>query len=461
MPTEILAAELESSLRGNAPAAGGASWKPSAGLWLVLLALALRLMFLFGLKTYRAGRVDDVCIAGETTNIATSIAWGYGFSHAFNGDNTGPTAWLAPGYPYFVASVFRLFGAMTQSSVIFIFVAQSVFSALTVIPILGIARLTVGRSAGLWAAALWALFPWFSKWSVTWLWDTSLSALLLSLLFWHALRLAQNSSRKSWIWFGALWGGALLINPALGSFLPVSLGWCGTELRRRKQEWLKPAAYSLLICLAVISPWLIRNRVVFGRWVFLRSNFGFEFALGNYHASSGRGWGGSHPSGNQKEFQKYWQMGEIAYVESRQRQAIEFVKKYPAEFAALTAKRVVYFWDGSAMDYLGTSPAYWAPSSFVVMSLMLLPALLVARRRTPHAWPMFFGLFLVYPTPYYLTFSQVRYRHPIEPLMLLLIAAAGVETARVIAGLVRAQIGLQGSRTRDAVETRSEVSQGL
>ena len=33
---------------------------------------------------------------------------------------------------------------------------------------------------------------------------------------------------------------------------------------------------------------------------------------------------------------------------------------------------------------------------------------------------------MLYPLPYYLTFSQVRYRHAIEPVILLLIANAGV-----------------------------------
>jgi hypothetical protein len=169
---------------------------------------------------------------------------------------------------------------------------------------------------------------------------------------------------------------------------------------------------------------------VFGRWVFLRSNFGFEFALGNYHSSLGRGWGGPHPSGNMKEFQEYWRMGEIAYIRSRGERAFQFVREYPREFATLTAKRVSYFWDGSSMDYLKPIPWYWMPSSYAVVSFLVLPALLIAHRRRLQAWPMFFGLLLLYPVPYYLTFTQVRYRHPIEPIMVLLIAFAGAEAAR-------------------------------
>lgn len=430
MTLAVLDEELKSaeSVSRRAPS-GPVAWKRSTVLSLVLVAFALRLAFLLILHTYQPGRVDDTRIAGETTNIATSIAWGHGFHSAFNGDPTGPTAWLAPAYPCFVGFVFRLLGAMTPSAIIFLLAAQSLFSALTVIPILGIASHSVGKPAGLWAAWTWALFPWFGKWGVTWLWDTSLSALLLALLFWYALELAAASTRRGWISFGALWGAALLVNPSLATFLPVSLAWCAYELHRRGEKWIRPAAFSIVACAIVVAPWLVRNRVVFGEWVFLRSNFGFEFALGNYHGSMGRGWGGSHPSGNLKEFHEYWRMGEIAYVRTRERQALQFVREYPREFLELTAKRVSYFWDGSSMAYATKIPWYWGPWSYGAISFLMLPALLIAQRRGLQAWPMFLGLLLLYPVPYYLTFTQARYRHPIEPIMVLLIAYAGVECA--------------------------------
>lgn len=409
-----------------------APWKRSTIACVVLVAFVLRIAFLLILKTYLPGRVDDDCIAGETTNIAMSIARGHGFSSAYNGDPTGPTAAMPPAYPYFVALVFRFLGPLTTASIIFIFAAQSLCSALTVIPILGIARYSVGRRAGMWAAWSWAVFPWFSKWSVTWLWDTSASALLLALLCWYAFTLRDAPSRKWWVGFGLLWGVALLVNPSLGGFLPISLSWCAYELYRCQNTWLKPVVLSSLACLIVISPWLVRNRVVFGQWVFIRSNFGLEFATGNFHTSNGRGWGLDYPSGNQKEFQKYWQMGEMAYFKSREKKALQFVSAYPGEFLELTAKRVPYFWDGSAMGYKRPIPWYWAPSSFAPLSFLLLPALLIAHRRRIHGWYMFFGLLLLYPIPYYLTFSQVRYRHAIEPVMVLLIAYAGVESARYL-----------------------------
>jgi hypothetical protein len=426
--TSVLENETQSPpcVESTAPTVSrGSRW--SSVLWLVLIALAVRLAFLFVLHTYRFDRIDDFCSVGETTDIAASIAKGRGFSSPFGNDYTGPTAWIAPIYPYFLAFVFRCFGIMTHASSIVIFAVQSAFSALTVIPILGIARPTVGKQAGVWAAWTWALFPWFSKWSVSWLWEISLSTLLFALLFWYALSLAENSSVRRWIGFGALWGFALLVNPALAVLLPISIAWCGYSLHGRKQEWMKPALAAIVTCIIAISPWLVRNRVVFGQWVFLRDNFGFEFALGNYHASFGRGWGGRHPMGNPREYARYKQMGEIAYVAAAQKQALKFVHDSPGEFVSLTANRLAYFWDGSAMHYRPPVAWYWVPSSFPVISFLLLPGLLVSHRQKVFGWWMFFGAVLSYPMPYYLTFSQVRYRHVIEPLILLLAAFAAVQ----------------------------------
>lgn len=189
---------------------------------------------------------------------------------------------------------------------------------------------------------------------------------------------------------------------------------------------------ALLACVATITPWVVRNRVVFGQWVFLRGNFGYEFALGNYHNSFGRGWGGFHPSGNLREYDDYKRMGEAAYIESHKEKGLQFVRQYPVEFVTLTAKRVSYFWDGSAVGYRAPVAKHWIPSSFGVISLLLLPALLITYRNRVPAWQAFFGVFLLYPAPYYLTFSQLRYRHAVEPLMVILISYAVVNAITAI-----------------------------
>src|SRR6266404_1312221 len=74
---------------------------------MVLIALALRLAVVTVGHTYRVNpRTDHFGFGWETGRIARSIAEGNGFSSAIHG-TTGPTAWVAPLYPYVVAGVFR------------------------------------------------------------------------------------------------------------------------------------------------------------------------------------------------------------------------------------------------------------------------------------------------------------------------------------------------------------------
>lgn len=410
------------------PAAGveRRSWQRAA-IWLVVAAFAVRMAFLLGLQTYSYDRIDDVSRFNETTYIAQWIAEGRGFSSPFGVQvYTGPTAWIPPVHPYLCALVFRGLGSLSQRSFLVILTLQSLFSALTIIPMFGIASRTVGYRAGLWAAIGWAFFPWFSKWAVTWVYETTMSTLLVGLLLWYALYLAETSSRKAWIGFGALWGFALLVNPALLTLWVLSLAWCGYV--KGKGQWLKPAIISLVTCLLVTSPWMVRNRLVLGHWVFVRSNFGAEFALGNYHGSLGRGESvGRHPTTSPVEFQNYQQMGDVGYNRWKAQQALRFIRDYPWEFVSLTAKRVVYFWDGSGMAYRPPTAWYWLPWSFLPLSLLAMPVLGMALRRRVYAWQLFWGAFLLYPAPYYLVFSLVRYRHVLEPLLLLLVAYAAVE----------------------------------
>ena len=401
--------------------------KRSLTVWLVLAAFAVRIAFMLGAGTYRFERPDDQSDTNEDTYIARSLVEGHGFSSPFSTTYTGPTAWVTPVYPYFVAVAFKQFGVMTHKAYFFIETIQSLFSALTVIPIIAIASYMRRRSAGLLAAVIWAFFPWFSRWALTWIWETSLSALLLACLLWYALRLREQSSRIAWIGFGAFWGFTLLVNPALLSVLPITLIVALYGQKGDWKYWLQAAGIMLVTSFLVISPWLIRNRVVMGKWVFLRDNFGFEFALGNYHLSFGRGWAGRHPSVNPREFARYRDMGELAYVQANTNDAIHFVRQYPGEFLILCAKRVVYFWDGSAMQYRGPVARYWFPWSFALFSFLLLPALWVCSRlKIPH-WQLLFAVILIYPVPYYVTHPPVRYRHIIEPEMVLLIALAVVE----------------------------------
>ena len=53
-----------------------------------------------------------------------------------------------------------------------------------------------------------------------------------------------------------------------------------------------------------------------------------------------------HPTQNVYWMRRYRQMGEIAYVAERQREAMAFIREDYARFMGLNAKRSIYYWGG-------------------------------------------------------------------------------------------------------------------
>ncbi|MGB7280759.1 MAG: glycosyltransferase family 39 protein [Candidatus Acidiferrum sp.] len=355
----------------------------------------------------------------EIGSIAHSIVSGHGFGSPF-GPITGPTAWIAPLYPYLCAATFKIFGVFSPASAFVLLLLNSVFSAVICVPLYEICERTVGRVAGLWAGWTWALLPYFWLWPTSEIWETSFVALLLAYLILMTLRLAQTveaPARNQWLSLGLLWGVALLTNPVLLTVLPVSCIWVAYRLRQHSARTLRCLALALAACAVVVTPWLARNRTVFGQFVFIRSNFGFEFHLGNYHLSNGFGWTGKHPSTNKEEREEYARMGEIAYVASKRNQAIGFVRRYPLEFLELTAKRFYAFWSGDMISY-GAGPLL--PWLYGPFSLLTVFGMLLAVRDKVPGMGLLFGLMLLFPLPFYLAFPQARNRYTIEPEMLAL-----------------------------------------
>lgn len=412
--------------------------------WMVVIAFVLRIALILILQSYEItpDRIrpfwprlesqgtaiavpleikEQFAFGYEVGSVAASIARGEGFGSPFGG-NTGPTAWLGPVYPYLCSVVFRLAGSYTELSAFIIFVINSLISALTCIPIVLIGEHTLGRHIGVRAGWLWATLPWFMQWPTTWIWEMPLSALFLSLLLLLSLRLSQTNEGKKWLGFGALWGVSALTNPSLLSFLPFSLGWPAYKLHRRGLKTVAPVALAVLACVVVVTPWLIRHRLVLGEFVFIRSNFWYEFQLGNYHNSNGMGWGGKHPSVNILQYEKYTRLGELGYVASAKREAQAFLRRHPDEFAQLSLRRLAGFWSGTYLVYSATTFEFWTPGIVFGFSALSLLGLLLALWRRVNGSTLFLLLLTFYPAVYYITYPQGRYRHAIEPVLLLLAA---------------------------------------
>jgi len=278
----------------------------------------------------------------------------------------------------------------------------------------------MGEATAVWSAWLWAVLPYSMYWAIRWVWETSLSAFLLSAAFLLALRLKHSHGVRAWALFGLVWGAIALSNPSLLSLLPFALAWACYQRQREHQNWIVPAVTAVAAFAICVTPWMVRNEQVFGRFVFIRSDFGAELRLGNYPNSDGLWKWQLHPSQNAAEFAAYASMGEIAYVHERGREAVEFIRSNPATFVSLSFKRAYYFWFGTprASGTPGLSRSRFP--IFVLSTIVAFLGLgLAVKQKKPGAF-LYASLFLVYPVVYDITFPHPRYRHPIEPEMMIL-----------------------------------------
>ena len=156
----------------------------------------------------------------ETGRIAASIATGHGYANPLF-SQTGPTAWMTPGYPYLLAGVFKIFGVYTTPSALVILALQGLFAALTCIPIFLIARRWFGEPAAQWSVWIWALFPYGVFLASDFVWENCLTALLLTTLVWLTLDMDRRRSLWAWAGYGLLWGLTALVNPSVLTVLPV------------------------------------------------------------------------------------------------------------------------------------------------------------------------------------------------------------------------------------------------
>jgi 4-amino-4-deoxy-L-arabinose transferase-like glycosyltransferase len=401
----------------------------SSLLLITLVAFAARAAF----ALYEARQIPDQALRTipfqtETGHIAFSLASGKGFSSPFQRDS-GPTAWLTPVYPLLLAAIFKLFGIYTLRSLFVAVLLNILFSAAACVPIFYAGQRVVGIGVASGAAWLWALFPNAAIIPFEWIWDTSLSALLAATLLWATLALAESSRIRDWCLYGLLWGVALLTNPALGVLLPVFLAWAAWRNPSLPRVRWTNAPLATGIALLCCVPWTVRNYLQFHKFIPLRSNFAFELYIGNNENYDDAHRFRPGAITQEREILRYLHMGETAFMQEEQRKALSFIAAHPRIEARLIALRFAEFWMGTPAPIV----TFRETASFLLRALLLcnylapLAALLgmvvLLVRKSVYTIPLL-AVPLLFPLLYYATHTSLRYRHPIDPIVLLLAGIA-------------------------------------
>ena len=361
----------------------------------------------------------------ELGRVASSIASGKGFSSPLRLVDTGATAWFTPIYPYLAAAVFKVWGIYSETSKLILQTLNCVFAALTVIPVYFIARRCFGKNAAIASAWVWTFLPTALYFGLIWIWDTTLAALCMALIFWATLEIRESKSAWAWAGYGGLWVTGVLVNPSLLSLFPFLAAWALWHSVYGSSSWIKFSGATLLVFTIGLVPWTVRNYIVFGKFIPLRSNFGLEVWLGNNPNVTDTWSATYHPNDDPVEMAKYVHMGEVAYMAEKQHEAFVFMRTHPVDTMNFIFRRFVETWideSESPVDVFLNGSLYIR--TVVVWNILLtlmtfVGTLFVYRTRRPEAFP-FVAAVLIFPLVYYLTHSSLRYRFPIDPIVVIL-----------------------------------------
>jgi hypothetical protein len=404
---------------------------------------------------------DNGHLGAEYFNIAKALASGRGFSDPFR-EQTGPTAWMPPVLPLIEGGLLWAADGDKDDVITCVIVLQ-VF-ALAVTGALVLHVFAPRTRIGAWAVAFVFLVMvisnfqlWFQFTHDCWLVLLAMDVLILGLTAFPPVIDRGLNTTVAWGLFGGL--GAL-VSPIVG-FVWGTMTAVTTfsEFRRlRFRLGLTVAAAGL-----ALVPWTVRNYLIFGRVIPVKSNINYELYQSQCLQRDGllqtptfR----KHPvadvTGSRRE---YKQLGEMAFLDAKGAAFRQAVADDPMEFLDRVASRFL----GATVWYVPMNrdedakrpwTFLWCriihPLPFVGFVVLILSS---ARRPLSRAQWAVIGVYVLYLFPYVVVSYYERYAVPLLATKTLLVTW-GVERLATVwykKGIVVAR------RSPDATGTKASA----
>ncbi len=381
-------------------------------------------------------------------SLAERVLAGHGFTFAeghWPATPAGePTAHWSFLYTLFLAAVYAVVGVspivarLIQGAAVGIFHTWLVYR---------LGRRVFGQTSGLWAALFSAIYVYFIYYAAGLLTEAFYFVGLLWTLD-AAIRVADRGADarpRLWIELGLAAGLTCLLRQVFLLFLPVLFLWLWWTRRAERTDSSTAArgigstlwgfSISALIVVLLIAPWTARNYRVFRAFVPLNTNAGFALYWGNHPVH------GAHfipllPEGETT-------YGELIPEELRAlnegqldrallRLALDNIIDEPSRFARLSISRgreYFRFWPSADSSWLSNlsrtlSFGLFLPLMVAGLYLALSDLGTGAQRGHNHATALLYLWILAYTTIHLLTWTLIRYRLPVDAVLLLFAAFA-------------------------------------
>ena len=379
-------------------------------------------------------------------NLALRLLDGHGFSFGepwWPMTSAGePTAHWSFLYTLYVAAVY----AVTALSPLAARLVQAVIVGL-LHPYLAylLGGRVAGRSAGLAAAALTAIYVYFFYYSGTLMTEPFyITALLASLYL--LLRLADAEGKEQWRWglaLGLALGGAILLRQLFMLVTPFLFLWLWWVRYRRRQPL--PVAATLLagvVVAVMILPFTIRNVARYDSFVLLNTNAGFAFYMANHPVYGTRFQPilseqvGGYQQLIPEDIQPMDEAAQDRFFLSR---GLGFVRDDPGRYVLLSLSRIPVYFTFWPLAGSGMISNLSRIASFGLMWPFMLAGMVIVLRRQRgailnHPATPLLLFAAVYTGIHILSWALIRYRLPVDAVLLVFAGVAAVELLQWLQG---------------------------
>jgi 4-amino-4-deoxy-L-arabinose transferase-like glycosyltransferase len=334
----------------------------------------------------------------------------------FSLNGVQPTAFRDPGWPLLLG-VLNFFGG----DVVVFRLANVALEAFSISGVWWLATRIGGKAAGALAAPALALYP-LSVYTVSTLYPESMGTALLIGGVICTVKVRESSHRLRWSILGGAVFGLLILTVA---DLVIGFIGAGLWLLFGHPNFRKAALVMIAVTVAVVAVWLVRNEASMHAFIPIGDNNGYNLILANSdHASIRAG-----VNANINEYLARAPIhNEVGLDNSLRTQSLHWIRTHPGLAATRYAERLGDYF--APFDALATraqsSSAKNALAAVTYLPLLLLFVVRLAlwrRRRPGDLEQLLIWLYIGFAFLEAVFLSRVRYRVPLDALLIVVVAA--------------------------------------